>query len=182
MQSENRSMKTIKINSADLSVKVVSKPEEMAKGLMDVTKMPKNEGMLFCYPEEKILSFWMKSTPIPLSIAFIDKNKKIIQIEEMKPFDETSINSDRPAMWALEVNSGWFDENKIKIGDTVSNISNKFIKIKIVKLPPEAKKLAKEIEDKLVTMTAMALKTKLGVDAKLKNIHVDVSEEKGKGL
>ena len=59
---------------------------------------------------------------------------------------------------------------------------NKFIKIKIVKLPPEAKKLAKEIEDKLVTMTAMALKTKLGVDAKLKNIHVDVSEEKGKGL
>ena len=167
-------MKTIKINSIPLKVKVVSKPEEMAKGLMDVIKMPKDEGMLFCYPEEKILSFWMKSTPIPLSIAFIDKNKKIIQIEEMKPFDETSINSDKPAMWALEVNSGWFDENKIKIGDTVSNITSKFVKIKIVKLPPEAKKLAKEIEDKLVSMTMMAIKTKLGADADLENLHIDV--------
>ncbi len=175
-------MKTIKINSVPLSVKVASKPEEMAKGLMGVTEMEKDEGMLFCYPEEEILSFWMKSTPIPLSIAFIDKNKKITQIEEMKPFDETSISSDKPAMWALEVNSGWFDDNKIKIGDTVTNISNKLVKIKIVKLPPEAKKLAKQIEDKLVSMTMMALKTKLGVDPKLKNIYVDVSENKNKGI
>ena len=173
-------MKTIKINSVPLNVKVVSKPKEMAKGLMGVTKMPKNEGMLFCYPEEDLLNFWMKSTPIPLSIAFIDKNKKIIQIEEMKPFDETSISSDKPAKWALEVNSGWFDDNKIKIGDTVTNISNKLVKIKIVKLPIEAKKLAKQIEDKLVSMTMMALKTKLGVDPKLKNIYVDVSENKTK--
>ena len=167
-------MKTIKINSIPLKVKVVSDPEDMARGLMEVTKMPKNQGMLFSYPKEQILNFWMKSTPIPLSIAFIDKDKKIIQIENMKPFDEETVSSNRAAMWALEVNSGWFNENKIKIGDKISNISNKEVKIKITKLPHEAKKLAKEIEDKLVSMTMMAIKTKLGTDAELKNLHIDV--------
>ena len=92
----------------------------------------------------------------------------------MKPFDEETVSSNRAAMWALEVNSGWFNENKIKIGDKISNISNKEVKIKITKLPHEAKKLAKEIEDKLVSMTMMAIKTKLGTDAELKNLHIDV--------
>ena len=79
-------MKTgsIKIGDADLNVRLATTPKQQAKGLMDVSKLPENEGMLFCYPEEKILSFWMKSTPIPLSIAFFDRNKKIIQIEKLQ--------------------------------------------------------------------------------------------------
>ena len=105
----------------------------MAKGLMNIDKLGENEGMLFCYPAEKDLSFWMKSTYIPLSIAFIDKNKKITQIEELKPLDETSVTSKQPSMWALEVNSGWFQKNNIKIGDKISIINDKIIKVKVVK-------------------------------------------------
>ena len=123
-------MQTIKVGNSKLNVNIVRKPSQMAKGLMGISKMPKDEGMLFSYPEEKILSFWMKSTPLPLSIAFIDKNKKIIQIEDLKPFDETSVKSIKPAMWALEVNKGWFCGNKIKIGDKIV-LPSRVIKINI---------------------------------------------------
>lgn len=124
-------MKTLKINGAKLKVRPVSTPEEMSKGLMGVSYMPQDEGMLFCYPKEQILSFWMKSTPIPLTIAFIDKNKRIIQIEDLQPNDETSVKSTAPAKWALEVNRGWFKKNNIKVGDTI--IYGRLVNIKINK-------------------------------------------------
>ena len=74
----------------------------------------------------------MKSTPIPLSIAFIDKDKKIIQIEDLEPYDEASVHSDRPAKWALEANQGWFDRNNISIGDKI-NIPGRLVKIRVIK-------------------------------------------------
>ena len=125
-------MKTgsIKIGDADLNVRLATTPKQQAKGLMDVSKLPENEGMLFCYPEEKILSFWMKSTPIPLSIAFFDRNKKIIQIEDLKPNDEASIKTERPAMWALEVNQGWFQKNNISLGEKMILNNTKLIQKK----------------------------------------------------
>tara|TARA_R100000426_G_C4731698_1_gene76054 strand:+ start:35 stop:424 length:390 start_codon:yes stop_codon:yes gene_type:complete len=125
--------KIIKINNAKLKVKLAVTEKQMAKGLMNVTEMPENEGMLFCYPEERKLTFWMKSTPIPLSIAFIDKDKKIIQIEDLEPYDETSVQSDRAAKWALESNQGWFDQNNISVGDKIKFLGNKLIKVKVVK-------------------------------------------------
>ena len=54
--------KTITLNNKKLTVKVANSPSEQARGLMNITSLPDNAGMLFCYPEEKILSFWMKST------------------------------------------------------------------------------------------------------------------------
>ena len=126
------SSKIIKINNAKLKTKLAITGEQMAKGLMDVAEMPEDEGMLFCYPEEKILTFWMKSTPIPLSIAFIDRDKKITQIEDLEPYDETSVHSDRPAKWALEANQGWFDRNNISIGDKI-NIPTRLVKIRVIK-------------------------------------------------
>ena len=88
--------------------------------------------MLFCYPEEKHLSFWMKKTPLPLSIAFIDANKRIIQIEKLKPHDEAGVKTKAPAKWALEVNQSWFDNNNIKVGDVV-DIPSRDIKIRVLK-------------------------------------------------
>ena len=125
--------KIIKINNAKLKVKLAVTEKQMAKELMNVTEMPENEGMLFCYPEERKLTFWMKSTPIPLSIAFIDKDKKIIQIEDLEPYDETSVQSDRAAKWALESNQGWFNQNNISVGDKIKFLGNKLIKVKVVK-------------------------------------------------
>lgn len=125
--------KTITLNNKKLTVKVANSPAEQARELMNITSLPDNQGMLFCYPEEKILSFWMKSTPIPLTIAFFDKDKKIIQIEDLEPNDETGIQTNRPAQWALEVNRGWFDKNNIKIGDKFDMINNRGVKIRVLK-------------------------------------------------
>lgn len=167
--------KSIKINNTTLNVKVAYTGQQQARGLMDITSLPDNEGMLFCYPEEKHLSFWMKKTPLPLSIAFIDANKRIIQIEKLQPHDEAGIKTKAPAKWALEVNQDWFDSNNVKVGDTIEIPQDK-IKIRVVKLPPAVNKLAKTIEDKLVAMTMHALKTKLGVD-KLNTLNIDVEVE-----
>ena len=125
--------KTIALNNAKLTVKVANSPAEHARGLMNTTSLPEDEGMLFCYPEEKALSFWMKSTAIPLSIAFFDKNKEITEIKDLKPYDESGVTSNNPAMWALEVNSGWFSRNNVKIGDNFDIIDTREIKIRVLK-------------------------------------------------
>jgi len=166
-------MKTLKINSAKIKVAKAKTNKEHQQGLMHVKAMHCNHGMLFEYPEEQILSFWMKNTTIPLSIAFIDKNHKIVEIKDMQPLSEESVKSSVPAKWALEANKGWFSRNNIKIGDRVSRLAEATIKIRVVKLPPEARDLAKEIENKLIAMTATALKTKLGVSPDLKDIYID---------
>ena len=76
--------------------------------------------MLFVFEKEKIQSFWMRNTYIPLSIAFIDKNAKIVQIEKMQPLNDTIHYASRvPVLYALEVNQGWFEKHQITIGDTI---------------------------------------------------------------
>lgn len=125
-------MKIIKVGNAELKVRVAYTGQQQARGLMNLRKLPDDEGMLFCYPEEKHLSFWMKDTYIPLSIAFIDEQKRIIQIEHLKPHDKSSVKTKKPAKWALEVNKDWFEANNIKIGDVV-DIPAQNIKIRISK-------------------------------------------------
>ena len=102
-------------------VEVADDLAEQAKGLMDRTTLGENRGMLFVYPEERELSFWMKNTLIPLSIAFIDSEGRIIDIQDMKPLDDEppSYVSAKPAQYALEVNQGFFEERGVKVGDRV---------------------------------------------------------------
>jgi uncharacterized membrane protein (UPF0127 family) len=94
---------------------------ERARGLMDRTTLGENRGMLFVYPDEQRLSFWMRNTLIPLSIAFIDSQRRIIDIQDMKPLDDEppSYVSAEPAQYALEVNQGFFEERSVKVGDRV---------------------------------------------------------------
>ena len=125
--------KTLTLNNAKLTVRMAYSPSEQARGLMNTSSLPENEGMLFCYPSEQQLSFWMKSTSIPLSIAFFNKNKEIIEIKHLKPYDESGVTSNNPAKWALEVNKGWFEKNNIKIGDKFDIIAGGEIKIRVLK-------------------------------------------------
>jgi uncharacterized protein len=105
----------------EVRVEVADDMAEQAEGLMDRTTLRVNRGMLFVYPEERELSFWMKNTLIPLSIAFIDSERRIIDIQDMKPLDDEppSYVSAEPAQYALEVNQGFFEERGVKIGDRV---------------------------------------------------------------
>jgi uncharacterized protein len=102
-------------------VEVADDLAEQAKGLMDRTALGENRGMLFVYPEEREFSFWMKNTLIPLSIAFIDSKRRIIDIQDMKPLDDEPPHyvSAEPAQYALEVNRGFFEQRGVKIGDRV---------------------------------------------------------------
>ena len=115
----------IKITRSDDSTIICNcelaiKPEERNFGFMKRKNIPDGTGMLFVFENEQILSFWMKDTPHPLSIAFIDSRGKIRNIYDMKPFSLASIQSTVSCRYALEVPQGWFEKNKIQTGDTIS--------------------------------------------------------------
>ena len=81
-----------------------------------------DHGMLFVYEQEEHLSFWMKNTLIPLSIAFIDAAGKIVDIQDMMPLSEESKKSAYPARYALELNQGWFEKHGVRTGDAVQGL------------------------------------------------------------
>ena len=94
-----------------------------ATGLMFRDSLPEDHGMLFVFEKPKTASFWMKNTKIPLSIAYIDSAGRILQIESMKPLDETPVESTSSEVaFALEVNEGWFTRNRVSAGAKISGI------------------------------------------------------------
>ncbi len=110
---------TISVAGIPVRVEVADEAEERQQGLMYRDSLPDGEGMLFVYEEERTLSFWMRNTQIPLDIAFLDRSGRIVDIRQLEPFDEEGVESRRPAMYALEVRRGWFEENGVRVGDRV---------------------------------------------------------------
>ena len=92
------------------------------QGLMYRKQMPKNDGMLFVFPELGYHAMWMKNCFIPISVAYMDETGKIISIHEMEPQTETPHQALGPARYALEMNGGWFTAHKIKAGDSIKGI------------------------------------------------------------
>ena len=107
------------IKSREISVEVAKTPEERAHGLMGRKDLGKDEGMLFVFETEDYHGFWMKDTHVPLSIAFIDKECRIVRITDMKPRTLESHISPQPILYALEMKRGWFSIHGIKVGDMV---------------------------------------------------------------
>ena len=103
----------------EVEVEIADDYAERQRGLMERTELAENAGMLFVFDREQQLSFWMRNTLIPLSIAYIDAEERIIDIQDMQPLDETSHPSAEPAMYALEVNQGFFDEHGVGVGNEV---------------------------------------------------------------
>jgi uncharacterized membrane protein (UPF0127 family) len=91
-------------------------------GLMYRTVMPDNEGMVFDFGAPAGVCMWMKNTKLPLAVAFIDDDGKIINIEEMKPETLDSHCGKKPVRYALEMNSGWFSRKNIKPGFKIEGI------------------------------------------------------------
>jgi len=90
-------------------------------GLMYRTKLETNHGMLFIFPDSQMRSFYMKNTKIPLDIIYIDENKTIVSFQKnAKPMDETSLPSEAPAKYVLEINDGLADVWDLNVGDTIS--------------------------------------------------------------
>jgi uncharacterized membrane protein (UPF0127 family) len=118
-QETEESLFKLILKGKPLWVQIARSEEEQARGLMFRGHLGWNEGMLFVYEREQILTFWMKNTPLPLSIAFLDRRGKIVDIQAMEPFSLQVHYSAFPAQYALEVNRGWFMKNGIQVGDAI---------------------------------------------------------------
>jgi uncharacterized membrane protein (UPF0127 family) len=114
--------KKITLGNKTLTVEMATTPDQQERGLMFRESLGENEGMLFVFKNEETRFFWMKNTLIDLSIGYFNKNGNLIDIQEMKSgkglADSVlpSYASAQPAKYALEMNKGWFDKNKIKLG------------------------------------------------------------------
>ena len=82
-------------------------------------QLGEREGMLFVFDQEQTVSFWMRDTPLPLSIAFIDARGVIVHMADMVPYSEAAVPSRYPVRYALEVNEGALDRAGIEVGDLV---------------------------------------------------------------
>jgi len=107
----------------EITVEIARTEDEKAQGLMHRKKLPDGEGMIFVYERDQQMSFWMKNTVIPLSIAFIAADGRIIEIKDMQPLDLSSVKSSRSVRYALETPQGWFGRAGVQAGDVI-NIQN----------------------------------------------------------
>ena len=114
--------KTLQITANDhvLTAELATDPASHLCGLAFRNDLPRDHGMLFVYARDQFVGFWMKDTSIPLSIAFLDRDGRILEIHDMDPLDSTRRYISRsPVRFALEVNRGWFTDNGIGVGDSL---------------------------------------------------------------
>jgi len=102
-----------------ITVEIARTEQERAQGLMYRKKLPDGEGMIFIFERDEQLSFWMKNTVIPLSIAFIASDGRITEIKDMRPLDLSAVKSSRSVRYALETPQGWFTRAGVKVGDVL---------------------------------------------------------------
>lgn len=123
-RSKKLPVKDIKIIRQDgteftVAAEIAEKTEDRNHGFMERKNIPDGTGMLFIFERDQILSFWMKNTPHPLSIAYIDSKGRIRDIFDMTPYSIASITSTVSVRYALEVPQGWYKKNGITPGDAI---------------------------------------------------------------
>jgi uncharacterized membrane protein (UPF0127 family) len=92
---------------ARFQVAIADTPQTRARGLMFVEDMPQRAGMLFVFPDERVRTFWMRNTLISLDIIYFDATGAWVSAQEdAVPMDETTLPSDGPAQYVLEINAG----------------------------------------------------------------------------
>lgn len=104
---------------ASLSAEVAATPDERQRGLMFRQSLAEDAAMLFVFPAETGGSFWMKDTAIPLTIAFLAADGRVLDLIDGAPFDETLLRPAAPYRYALEVNAGWFARRGLAEGARV---------------------------------------------------------------
>jgi uncharacterized membrane protein (UPF0127 family) len=109
----------VTIAGENFSVEVARTEEQKRTGLMNRKSLGSREGMIFVYDGDQHLSFWMKNTSIPLTLAFLSKEGEILQIEELKPHSLKSVVSERAARYALELPLGVLSEIGVQVGERV---------------------------------------------------------------
>lgn len=105
-----------------VQVEVADTDQSRTQGLMNRKIVPEGTGMLFIFDRDQILTFWMKNTFVPLSIAYISSEGRIIDIFDMEPESLKPVVSTRSVRYALEVPQGFFTTVGIKEGDLLTGL------------------------------------------------------------
>jgi uncharacterized membrane protein (UPF0127 family) len=112
----------LKAGKEKVRAEVAATPESQQLGLMYRTSLAPNSGMLFVFRDKAGHCFWMRNTLIPLSIAFIGDDGRVVNIEEMQANTETNHCPQKAVRYALEMTEGWFTQKKIKAGSLVEGL------------------------------------------------------------
>lgn len=112
----------LQIGSRKIRAEIADTPQSREHGLMQRKYLCADCGMLFVFDRADRYAFWMKNTPLPLSIAFIAADGRIINIEEMQPGTTSLHQAQGEALYALEMNNGWFDRNSIRPSSEVRGL------------------------------------------------------------
>jgi len=107
---------TLQAGMHNIRAELATTPEQRQMGLMFRKDLATHEGMLFVFEEPTPQCFWMRNTPTPLTIAFVGDDGSIVNLADMRPFDESSHCSAKPVRYVLEMNQGWFAKRGIKAG------------------------------------------------------------------
>lgn len=105
-----------------IEAEVAADLKNRMQGLMQRRSMGAHQGMLFVFPDVARHCMWMKNTYLPLSVAFLDEDGRIINIEDMQPETENNHCAAKPARFALEMNLGWFTAKGVKVGSRLGGI------------------------------------------------------------
>jgi len=114
---------TLNLGTNSLNAQIAADDASRELGLMSRTSLRTDEAMVFVFPRPRPVSFWMKDTPLPLSIAYVGRSGMIYELHDMKPFDETPIPSASSAIvYAIEVPLGWFSSHGVMAGSSVAGL------------------------------------------------------------
>jgi uncharacterized membrane protein (UPF0127 family) len=105
-----------------IQAEVARTKEARQHGLMHRRRLGSNHGMLFAFDTLDRQCFWMRNTPLPLSIAFIADDGAIVNIEDMTPETDDRHCSRRPVRYALEMTQGWFKEHGIQVRQKIEGL------------------------------------------------------------
>ncbi|MEM7409690.1 MAG: DUF192 domain-containing protein [Myxococcota bacterium] len=112
----------LRIGTHRISAEIARTPAERNRGLMFRESLPTDHGMLFVFQDDRVRGFWMRNTPLPLTIAYADAAGRIVHIADLEPHVETPVSSRYPARYALEMRRDWFRDHAVFPGDRIEGI------------------------------------------------------------
>jgi len=125
VSAQAQSAQTVRLNAGIhlITAEVAADDQMRMRGLMFRESLTQNHGMLFVFDAKSVQCMWMRNTLIPLSVAFIEDDGRIVNIEDMKPQTEDSHCARTPVRYALEMSQGWFAQRGLKAGTRIGGIA-----------------------------------------------------------
>ncbi|HUL66465.1 MAG TPA: DUF192 domain-containing protein [Burkholderiaceae bacterium] len=125
--SAQSSIRTVQLTAGIhlITAEVAADDPMRTRGLMFREALAPNHGMLFVFDGKEVRCMWMRNTLVPLSVAFIEDDGRIVNIEDMAPQTDDSHCASAPVRYALEMQRGWFAQRGLKAGATINGIAGK---------------------------------------------------------